>query len=341
MTVSSPAFARARRAYLWIGVAVPLLLTVAAVTVQLIVLPNVPDPVAVHWTASGGPDGFAAPGLVPALSSAFGVGVTALLAMFVLLGSREGEWGPTMRFLGAIAPALVGGLLVAVTWSFTAQAGRASAADAGSVVPAMIGAGVVAVILGVGAWYGQPRVVLSGGTAAASAQVAITPLAPGERVMWVRTTALGRATITALVGGALVLFAAAGYTAATGGAIWPILLTVALVVTVAILATAIFRVRVDDKGLQVTSLLGFPRFRVPLSAVTAVRIVSVNPVADFGGWGVRKGLDGRTGVVLRRGEALEVSRTGASTFVVTVDDAATAAGVLEALRARAVAGGRS
>ena len=82
------------------------------------------------------------------------------------------------------------------------------------------------------------------------------------------------------------------------------------------------------------SYLGVPRFHVPLTEIAAVRAILVNPLADFGGWGVRTALDGRTGVVLRRGEALEIAKRSGRVFVVTVDDAATAAAAIEGLRAR-------
>ncbi|MBD3752872.1 MAG: hypothetical protein IE935_10685 [Micrococcales bacterium] len=50
---------------------------------------------------------------------------------------------------------------------------------------------------------------------------------------------------------------------------------------------------------------------------------------------MRFAIDGRRGVVLRRGEALEVTRRSGRVFVVTVDDASTASALLIALRQRA------
>jgi len=62
-------------------------------------------------------------------------------------------------------------------------------------------------------------------------------------------------------------------------------------------------------------------------------------MTQFGGWGIRLGLDGRLGVVLRRGDAIQIERAGTRTLVVTVDDAATGAALLKALAARAHAAG--
>jgi hypothetical protein len=43
-------------------------------------------------------------------------------------------------------------------------------------------------------------------------------------------------------------------------------------------------------------------------------------------------VDGRRGIVLRAGEALQITRTDRRVFVVTVDGASDAAAVLETLR---------
>lgn len=92
-----------------------------------------------------------------------------------------------------------------------------------------------------------------------------------------------------------------------------------------------FVVTVDREGLTVRSVLRWPRYRVPLDEVVRADVTHVSPLRDFGGWGWRVGRDGRVGVVLRRGEALQVTRTARRSIVVTVDGAATAAGVLNAL----------
>lgn len=303
MTDNSAALARARRAFLWLGIALPLVLTAVAVGVQVEALPSLPDPVAIHWNAAGEADGFAPPWVVPLFSAGFGILLTALLGVFALLGTREGEWGPTMRFLGTMTPALLAG-------------------------------GVPGVVLGVLAWFLQPAVTVSGGTVAVADDGHVPTFAPGERVVWMRSVTMSRLGMVILLGLGILLLGGAVFDALAGGSAWPILLSVALVVGLAITATGLFRVRVDDSGVRVISYLGVPRFHVPLTEIAAVRAILVNPLADFGGWGVRTALDGRTGVVLRRGEALEIAKRSGRVFVVTVDDAATAAAAIEGLRAR-------
>ena len=56
----------------------------------------------------------------------------------------------------------------------------------------------------------------------------------------------------------------------------------------------------------------------------------MGPFGDFGGWGIRWGIDGRFGIVLRTGEGIEVTGENGRVRVVTIDDAATAAAVLSA-----------
>jgi len=334
MTDNSAALARARRAFLWRGIALPLVLTAVAVGVQVEALPSLPDPVAIHWNAAGEADGFAPPWVVPLFSAGFGILLTALLGVFALLGTREGEWGPTMRFLGTMTPAVVGAILVLTTWATLAQRGLVTGEAAPGVLPALLAGGVAGVVLGVLAWFLQPAVTVSGGTVAVADDGHVPTFAPGERVVWMRSVTMSRLGMVILLGLGILLLGGAVFDALAGGSAWPILLSVALVVGLAITATGLFRVRVDDSGVRVISYLGVPRFHVPLTEIAAVRASRVHPLAACGGWGVRTALDGRTGVVLRRGEALEIAKRSGRVFVVTVDDAATAAAAIEGLRAR-------
>jgi hypothetical protein len=112
--------------------------------------------------------------------------------------------------------------------------------------------------------------------------------------------------------------------------IWALLIVVgALAIVIASMFWWI--VRVDSSGLTIRSTLGWPRVRVPLDEVVRADVIEVRPLRDYGGWGLRVGSRGRVGVILRSGEALLVQRTGGRSVAVTVDGAATAAGVLNTL----------
>jgi hypothetical protein len=73
--------------------------------------------------------------------------------------------------------------------------------------------------------------------------------------------------------------------------------------------------------------LGWPRYRIPADDVAEATAADVGAL-QFGGWGYRV-LPGAHGLILRSGEALLVRRrSNGRLFAVTVDDAATAAGLL-------------
>ena len=61
----------------------------------------------------------------------------------------------------------------------------------------------------------------------------------------------------------------------------------------ALLTTARFVVTAGPRGLVVRSALGWPRLSVPASDLAAAGVVQVDPMADFGGWGVRRRCGGR------------------------------------------------
>ncbi|KGM08773.1 hypothetical protein [Cellulomonas bogoriensis] len=119
---------------------------------------------------------------------------------------------------------------------------------------------------------------------------------------------------------------------------WVGAVVVGLVVGLVLLVVSGWVVRVGLDGVQVRGPLGRPVVDVPVQDVTGARVVAVHAFRDFGGWGLRAGTapDGRprAGLVLRSGPALEVSRVDAPPVVVTIEDADTAAALVNALVAR-------
>jgi hypothetical protein len=323
----------AYRRFLLVGLLIPLALAVVAVAVQLSWLPMLPEPVAIHWSGSG-PDGFAPAWTYPVLTACLAIGLPLLFAAIARGAARAGEWGPNLRFLGAVSLGTSLGLALALTWSVAMQRGLTDAATAPGVgVPLLAGLGL-GLVAGVVGWYAQPGVSSSG--AAAPEPATAMSLADGERVVWLRTTTMSRGGMAALVAGLLALAAAVFATALTGpDRRLPWILGAALVIFLfAALSTTVFRVRVDEQGLTVRSGLGVPRFTVPLADVATAEAAHVQALAEFGGIGIRSAPGRRFGVVLRSGEALRVRRSDGREFVVTIDDAATGAALLTALAAR-------
>ncbi|MFE5407960.1 DUF1648 domain-containing protein [Microbacterium sp. NPDC056569] len=324
----------ALRRFVLVAVWLPIVLVAVGVAVQLVLLPQVPATIAVHWNAAGEADGFAPAWTQPLATIAFGLGLPLLIALTSLPGLRRGDRGMTYRLMGATAAALSALVTVALTWTFVMQAGLDSSADAPTVWAALAASFLAAAAVGVAAWFLQPR---EAGTDAAATPAMPLALAANERVLWMRAVGMSRGAAILIVA-AVILVAASAVVAWVTGAdpvlAW-LLTGVALLLLVFAETTLAFHVRVDDTGLHVDSLLGFPRFHVPLAEVTSAARVDVNPVGEFGGWGLRLSTGRRFGVVLRTGEAIEVLRRSGKRFVVTVDDAGTGAALLEALVERA------
>ncbi len=159
-------------------------------------------------------------------------------------------------------------------------------------------------------------------------------LAPGEVAAWSRTVLAGPAFYWVVISGIVVTVTAAVFTVvATSGRAWPIVLIPVLLV-VALAFTGGWRVSAGPTGLTVRGLFGLPVFRVRANDISAVAAIGVDPIPDFAGWGIRGvlGRDGhwRTGIIVRAGHAIQVTRRSGKQFVVTVDDAATGAAVLKA-----------
>ena len=91
-------------------------------------------------------------------------------------------------------------------------------------------------------------------------------------------------------------------------------------------------VTVNRNGLVAKGLLGWPQQRVAMSDIVRVEAVTVSALRDFGGYGyrlaVRGNLKGAQGFVLRSGSALLLTRVGGRRAIVVVDDAQTAAGLI-------------
>jgi hypothetical protein len=99
-------------------------------------------------------------------------------------------------------------------------------------------------------------------------------------------------------------------------------------------------VAVGEQGVRLNGgLFHWPRMHFPLDEIEGASAVEWEPMRGglVTGWGYRGSLRlmGRAGWVLRKGPALQLDLAGGRRFVVTVDDAAEAAAVLNGLRDRA------
>ncbi|HSK06376.1 MAG TPA: DUF1648 domain-containing protein [Acidimicrobiia bacterium] len=271
---------------------------------------RLPDPVATHWGFAGDADASMPRLAVPLLMVGL-VGVGLLTTSLFRAGKEPTpEAFAMVGLMGGMGTALVG-LVVYLNWEAAswAEAGTFNLWHVGLVLAGAFAGGATGFVLG-RRWYPVRSVTAAG---------PMIEVAPGERVSWV-----GRASVRwplLLLGGAALVFVGVPDIGA-----W-------LAGLFVILALAFMQVEanVDNDGLTIR-LGGIPVRRIALDRVSSARAIDLEP-AQWGGWGWRASPNG-SAIVLRRGEALELTFTGGRRFAVTVDDAATGAALLNGLLAR-------
>lgn len=136
------------------------------------------------------------------------------------------------------------------------------------------------------------------------------------RTLLVTGHAVGGAWLTLTLGSVLPLLAAGG-------------------LCVVLLGVLTWRIAVDDEGLTVHGGLGWPKVTLPATDVESVTVRDIDPMAQFGGWGLRSNLAGEAGVVARKGPGIVVQRSSGQRFIVTTEDAPAGAARLEGAARRA------
>ena len=317
---------RARLVFFLVAVIVPVLITAIAIVVLLTWLPALPPEVATHWGLNGA-DGFGAPATYLWILIGVGLGLPVLMAV-VTLASVGAHWGGAARLMGALAAGMSALAAVMRVGSLAIQRGLAVPADVPGIGGVMALAFGALAVVGAIAWVVQPRVRAEQGRTLEPRYA--VHIAKGERVVWVATVTMPRGALFFLVLVLLGMIVLAAFMLGAGVEGGWIVAVVALLVGFALAATTSFRIKVTPEGFSARSLLGWPRVRSPLDEVESVRAVDISPFGEFGGWGWRIAVDGRTGIVMRRGAAIEVARRGRRPFIATIDGAEEAAALLQA-----------
>jgi hypothetical protein len=308
-------------------ITVPALVAAAASIVGMLLLPDLPETLAVHWGVDGTVDRTDGLGSYIAIVAILVPAFSLAVAGFSIAPLRHGASRLYARTVVAISVWF--GVFISLSMFLSVQAQR-GVTDPLTVQLSGVGRGLVigviaATVLAVLAVLLTPRLPLTEGL---GGEVASTPLGAGEKVYWSRLARSPRGVIAipiVVIVGLAVLFTIVGLP------IWATL--VVDLVLASLMTTLSWRVVVDQRGLTVTGLFGFPRFHVPLESVVAAAAIDVTALGQYGGWGVRFGRTG-WGVITRSGSAIEVQRSTGANFVVTVDDAETAAGLLTGLARR-------
>ena len=305
---------------------VPLALGLAGVALMALWSPELPQRLAIHWNGAGEVDGYADFAGVVALL----LGVTAVLAgTFTLSVVTLTDRSSPVR--GRILVALGIAVSTAVTTGIVASVGL----QRGGAVPESLQVGQWLLIgLGIGAVLGAIAYPLTPSFSQAPSDddehTDPIELSADERAVWTGVVAPGRRFVALYAAIVLLVVGSVAF-----GAVDQPALVVVFIVVLAVSASVLrWRVTVSRSGFTARGTLGLPVLRVPMTEVEGARVVQVGAMSEFGGWGLRFG-GGRIGVILRSGEAVEVERTRGRAIVVTVDDAETAAALLNGFVARA------
>jgi hypothetical protein len=270
-----------------------------------------PDPVATHWGVDGDPNGSMALVAVPWLTVGLIVVGLFTTSMFRVEGIPSAEAFAMVGVMGGLGTALMG-LLVHLNWDAAAwdEAGHFDLWHVGVVLIGVFAGGLAGFTLGRRLQPERP---------AQQADGPVILVAPGERVSWVGRTSV-RWPLILLGGAMLAVILLPGWGLWSGGLL-------------GLLALAFVQVEanVNNDGLTVR-LGGIPVRRIRVEKISSARAIDLEP-AKWGGWGWRAAPNG-SAIVLRRGEAIELTFLGGRRFAVTVDDAATGAALLNGLVAR-------
>jgi hypothetical protein len=320
-----------------VAVLAPLAFAIAGVLVTVALAASGPARVATHWGFSGPPNGFGSPYTYPILIAVISVALIVLLGGSAVLAAHRSPLTGMLKVL-AIAPLWVTVLLdVSLGGSLLEQRTSASVSTAANPALALVIGVVIASVLSVGAWFLLPKAVRS---PAADEPVTVSPvlLADGESASWVRTTSASRGVLLIFVGIGVILGAAEILVVlSTGGRAWWFSI-IPVVVLIILLSNLAFTVRIDSRGTRIRSVVGIPSISIPLRDMESARVIEVNALSQYGGWGIRWNLSGRLGIIVRSGQALEIHRRRGLIVVVTVDDATSAAGLINGLVQRQSAG---
>jgi len=331
-----PAYTPAQRIRIVIiGAVVPLLIAIIGIAVMFS-WTDLPDPIAIHWGVGDGPNGF---GTVTEL--ALLVGLTVLLfAAIATIGTLTTRAGASPSYIPRLLVAVSVWLSVFLTGGIVGtvalQRGLVNAAAAPDPALALLVACLIAVPIGAAAWFLTPKAAT---VAAEPIDAPVLDLATDERVLWQRNVGPNAAFVVVLAIAVLLLVGGTVLAILTGEPETVPLVVIPAIIVFATSTTLFWKIRVDATAFTTRSSVGWPRYRYAIDEITEARAVTLEPLREFGGWGIRIGAGGRLGIVLRAGEALEVERRDGRIFVVTVDDATTAAALINGLVRRAAVTG--
>ena len=229
-----------------------------------------PELIAIHWSATGQPDGFSSVG--GAMGWLTGIGVfVALVAIWAALATSP-------FVVRLIVPMMAGAGASLLTFQLATVAPQRGMADATTVTlpgwaflwgaVAGVAGGLITLWL-LPRWTSEPL----NGVRPADAGT----LGDAEGAVWTQVVIV--ATPGVVVASAATLLVVAATVIA--GVWWMLPLAVLLVLTM--VATLSVRVVVDASGLRIAGRLGWPRVRIDVANIESVATADVHALREFGG----------------------------------------------------------
>ncbi|WP_431892968.1 hypothetical protein [Nonomuraea sp. bgisy101] len=303
-------------------------LTVSAVlvAVPLSLRDRLPDPLATHWSGAV-PDGSMSFTQNLLFSVATAVVVLAVMVGIALHGtafdrrlSRAYWWGTLFGWglfvVGAELSIMSANLDVPV-WTQAKSLGW----DVVAVLAVAAAGGILAGFL----FRGEPDQATPEGEAPPRLR-----LRPGQRSVWV--SRVSNLWLVAVTAGSALLTVAFGALTLAGlmpGAGGPLFGVAALVLVCGLLTSSV-TVRITEDGVAIGfGPLGWPVRRIRLSKIERAWSEQRFP-SQVGGWGIR-GVPGAAAIMLRGGDCLVLRYRSGGQLLVSIDDAARGAALLNAL----------
>ena len=272
-----------------------------------------------------------------ALLIGLGGGTIVLFAIIALFSHRlpahgastssaPPQWSTTARLLGAASLGIAGMMSMLAVVSTAAQRGLSDAAEAADITPWVPVFFVVSAGLAVAGWFLQPKVQFA--PAASEPPAEPLPLADHERAVWMKTVGIARSGQMVLGIGVFLTIAMSVLLLARGVAAGWIVAVIALILVILVASGLSVPGPRERRGSPGALGSGLATTRDPRHGDREHPGGSGQPLRRVRRLGLplRHGRAARIRPAHRR-RALEVTRTDGRVFVVTVDDAATAASV--------------
>jgi hypothetical protein len=110
------------------------------------------------------------------------------------------------------------------------------------------------------------------------------------------------------------------WTLASVGLAVALLVTLALVTMVVLQLAARVRVLVDAHGVTAHGFGVFTWIRIPTAALNRAHpVFDIDPIGDFGGWGLRTGFDGTRALITDAGAGVRIEQRSGEFVVITVE----------------------